>query len=214
MILDEGDKMIKDGFEENLNYILDCIPSLNLKSEDEKLVEEQERESKLGLHSYRITMMFSATMTNQLEKLARKYLRCPSYISIGEPGAGKKEIDQRVEIVSENQKKDRLLGLLGKFKPPIMIFLNHKRSVDNLSKFLDRVDVKSASLHGGKTQDSREKALNGFKEGKYDVLVCTNLVARGIDVSGVTLVVNYDAPTSIEGKIIKIIFYFYSILIV
>ena len=202
IILDEADKMIKDGFEENLNYILDCIPSSTMKSEDEKLVEEQEKECKLGLKTYRITMMFSATMTNQLEKLARKFLRCPSYISIGEPGAGKKAIEQRVEIVTENQKKDRLMGLLDKFKPPIMIFLNHKKSVDNLCKFLERIDVRAATLHGGKNQESRERALNGFKEGKYDVLVCTNLAARGIDVYGVTLVINYDAPTSIEGIII------------
>jgi len=199
IILDEADKMIKDGFEENLNYILDCIPASNMKSEEEKLVEEQEKECKLGLKSYRITMMFSATMTNQLEKLARKYLRCPSYISIGEPGAGKKEIEQRVELVTENQKKERLMQLLHKFKAPIMIFLNHKRSVDNLCKLLEKIDINAATLHGGKTQEARERALNGFKEGKYDVLVCTNLAARGIDVYGVTLVVNYDAPTSIEG---------------
>jgi ATP-dependent RNA helicase DDX23/PRP28 len=200
VILDEGDKMIKDGFEENLNFILDYIPSTNLKSEDEKLNEEQEKECKLGIKTYRITMMFSATMTNQLEKLARKYLRCPSYISIGEPGSGKKEIDQKVEIISENQKKDRLLDLLNKFKAPIMIFLNHKSSVDNLCKFLERVDIKCCSLHGGKTQDAREKALRKFKEGKFDVLVCTSVLARGIDVTGVTLVVNYDAPKSMEGK--------------
>lgn len=200
VILDEADKMIKDGFEENLNYILDCIPSTNLKSEDEKVIEEQENESKLGIKSYRITMMFSATMTNSLEKLARKYLRCPSYISIGEPGSGKKEIDQRVEIISENQKKDRLINLLNKFKPPIMIFLNYKSSVDNLCKYLEKMDIKISSLHGGKTQEARERALKGFKDGKYDVLVCTSVLARGIDVTGVTLVVNYDAPKSMEGK--------------
>lgn len=215
IVLDEADKMIKDGFEENLNYILDCIPATNMKSEDEKLVEEQEKECKLGIKSYRITMMFSATMTHQLEKLARKYLRCPSYISIGEPGAGKKEIEQRVEIVTENQKKERLMQLLDKFKPPIMIFLNHKRSVDNLCKLLEKIDVNAATLHGGKTQESRERSLNGFKEGKYDVLVCTNLAARGIDVYGVTLVVNYDAPTSIEGNsysFIRSLFFFYNLI--
>ena len=81
-----------------------------------------------------------------------------------------------------------------------MIFLNHKSSVDNLCKFLEKVDVKSSSLHGGKTQDARERALKGFKEGKYDVLVCTSVLARGIDIQAVSLVVNYDAPKSMEGK--------------
>jgi ATP-dependent RNA helicase DDX23/PRP28 len=65
----------------------------------------QEIQCKLGQKKFRITMMFSATMTAQLEKLARKYLRCPSYISIGEPGIGKKEIVQKIEFLQENQKK-------------------------------------------------------------------------------------------------------------
>ena len=112
IILDEADKMINEGFEEHLNYILDCIPDTNLKSEDEvripfiqKTAEEQELQCKLGQKKFRITMMFSATMTQTLEKLARKYLRCPSYISIGEPGIGKKEIVQKIEFLQENQKK-------------------------------------------------------------------------------------------------------------
>lgn len=97
--------MIAEGFEEHLNYILDCIPDSNFKSEDETLAEKQEREFKMGQKKYRITMMFSATMNPSLEKLARKYLRCPAYISIGQPGSGKKEIEQKVEFIQESHKK-------------------------------------------------------------------------------------------------------------
>jgi ATP-dependent RNA helicase DDX23/PRP28 len=198
VVLDEADKMIHDGLESNVNYILNCIPDNNLKSEDEKIAEQQEKECKLGNKKYRITMMFSATMTRNLENLARKYLRCPSYISIGEPGAGKKEIEQRIEFISENQKRGRLFTILEKFKPPIIIFVNHKKSTELLCKTLEKSGYKATSLHGGKSQESREKALNGFKDGKYDILICTNLAARGIDVEGVSLVINYDAPFNIE----------------
>jgi ATP-dependent RNA helicase DDX23/PRP28 len=79
-----------------------------------------------------------------------------------------------------------------------MIFVNQKKAADLLCKALEKSNYRAATLHGGKSQDVREKALNGFKEGKYDILVCTNLAARGIDVEGVTLVLNFDAPRSIE----------------
>jgi ATP-dependent RNA helicase DDX23/PRP28 len=197
VVLDEADTMIKEGFEEILNKILDQIPT-DLKSENEKLAEVQEKESQQGIAKYRITMMFSATMTKELEKLARKYLRAPSYISIGEPGIGKKEIDQKVEYLgSESQKKEKLRNILNKAKPPIIIFVNRKTTADNLLKSLDR-NFSAITLHGGKSQEGREKALNGFKDGKYDILITTNVAARGIDVENVKLVINYDAPFTIQ----------------
>lgn len=205
VVLDEADKMIKENFEESLNYILDCIPDTNLKSEDEKIAEIQEKECKQGVKKYRITMMFSATMSPALEKLARKFLRCPSYISIGEPGAGKKEIEQIVEFLEdESRRKERLRGILDKTNGPVMIFVNHKKTADFLCKFLEKYNYKASTLHGGKSQDAREKALKGFKSAKYDILVCTNLVARGIDVTGVSLVVNMDCPDIIDDYVHRI----------
>jgi ATP-dependent RNA helicase DDX23/PRP28 len=205
VVLDEADKMIKENFEESLNYILDCIPDTNLKSEDEKIAELQEKECIQGVKKYRITMMFSATMSPALEKLARKYLRCPSYISIGEPGAGKKEIEQLVEFIEdESRRKERLRNILDRSNGPIMIFVNHKTTADYLCKFLEKYNYKASTLHGGKSQDAREKALKGFKSAKYDILVCTNVAARGIDVTGVTLVVNFDCPDNIHDYVHRI----------
>jgi ATP-dependent RNA helicase DDX23/PRP28 len=198
VILDEADTMIKEGFEESVNFILDCIPVTNLKSNDEELIEEQEKESKLGGKNYRVTMMFSATMTSSLEKLARKYLRCPSYVTIGEPGSGKKSIIQKIEFTSEGRKRDLIRSILDRAKPPIIIFVNHKTTVDSLTRYLDKLDHRVTSLHSGKSQEGREKALNSFKDGKYDILVATNLAAKGIDVEGLELVINYDAPNSID----------------
>jgi len=198
VVLDEADTMIKENHEETLNKILDCIPQTNLKSEDESLAELQEQECKQGDKLYRITMMFSATLTPQLEKLARKYLRCPSYISIGEPGKGKKDIEQNVELLSGSHKNERLRNLLNQFKGPILIFVNHKTTTESLCKSLEKQGYKVGTMHGGKSQTHREKALEFFKNGKYDILIGTNLVARGIDIEGITLVINFDAPTSID----------------
>lgn len=183
IVLDEADKMITDGFEENLKYILDCMPaSVRIGSEDRQ----------------RTTVMFSATMISSLEKLARKYLTNAAYISIGEPGAGKKEIEQKVEFVKDHQKKERLKSVLNRAKPPVMLFVNRKTEADFVCKLVDKLGYRVATLHGSKSQDAREKALEGFRSGRYDILVCTDVAGRGIDVEGVTLVINYDAPHTID----------------
>ena len=142
VIIDEADRMMEMGFEETLQYILDAIPMTNLKSEKEELAELQEQKSKVGEKVYRITHMFSATMPVAVEKIARRYLRCPSYISIGEPGGGKKEIEQRVEFISEGEKKHRLKQVLNQCEPPIIIFLNEKRGVELLAKTVENWGVK------------------------------------------------------------------------
>jgi ATP-dependent RNA helicase DDX23/PRP28 len=145
--------------------------------------------------------MFSATMPNAVEKIARKYLRCPSYITIGEPGAGKKDIEQRVEIMGEQEKKNRLKKILEKAEPPIIIFLNEKKAVEYLAKIIDNWGWRAVIYHGGKTQEQREAAVESFKARKYDILVCTDLAGRGLDVEGVQYVINFDAPKNISDFI-------------
>jgi len=144
VVIDEADRMMEMGFEETLQYILDAIPETNLKSDREDLAELQEQKSKEGESVYRITHMFSATMPPPVEKIARRYLRCPSYISIGEPGGGKKEIEQIVEFMSEGEKKHRLKGILNRCEPPIIIFLNEKKAVEILAKTLENWGVRSS----------------------------------------------------------------------
>jgi len=83
-------------------------------------------------------------------------------------------------------------------EPPIMVFVNSKKGTDVLAKSLEKSGMKAASLHGGKTQEQRESSLEGFKEGRYEVLVCTDIAGRGIDVRGVTHVINFDMAKNIE----------------
>ncbi|PHJ23392.1 dead-family helicase [Cystoisospora suis] len=127
------------------------------------------------------------------------YLRQPSYISIGDPGAGKRSIEQVVEFVPEARKKQRLQELLETATPPVMVFVNQKKSADALAKVLSKLGYSACSLHGGKAQENREAALSSFKEGSHDVLVATDVAGRGIDVEGVQLVVNFDMPKDIEA---------------
>lgn len=142
VVIDEADKMIDMDLEEPLNAILDSIPKTNMKSSDETLAEIQEKKAKTGQAIYRVTHMFSATMPALVERIARKYLRNPSYISIGDPGAGKKDIEQRVELIGEGEKKRRLKNILDGAEGPIIIFLNEKKAVEYIGNTLEKWGVK------------------------------------------------------------------------
>ena len=196
VVLDEADRMIDMGFEPQVNKILDYMPSTHLKSEDENEAAKQENE--LGL--YRTTIMYSATMPVGVERLARKYLRRPAYVIIGEIGRAVEKITQVVEWIKEDsQKGKRLVELLNETgKGPIIVFVNKKSIAETLAKLLQRYGWRCVTLHSGKNQQSRESAIIGFKAGHFDVMIATDVAGRGIDVPGVLHVINYDLPKTIE----------------
>eukprot|EP00927_Polykrikos_kofoidii_P059518 TRINITY_DN54668_c0_g1_i1.p1 TRINITY_DN54668_c0_g1~~TRINITY_DN54668_c0_g1_i1.p1 ORF type:complete len:753 (-),score=204.31 TRINITY_DN54668_c0_g1_i1:71-2329(-) len=198
IVIDEADKMVDLGFEDYVRRTLLAIPSSNLKAENEDETYKQEVEAQAGHRKYRITQMFSATMPPAIERLARNFLRHPSIINVGEPGHAKQDIEQRLEFISEAKKKKRLEELLVGAEPPIIVFVNQKKAVDVLAKSLDNSGYRVCSLHGGKSQEQREWAMNSFKEGRYDILVATDVAGRGLDVEGVQQVVNFDMPKTIE----------------
>lgn len=137
VILDEADKMIDKTFEIEVNFILDSIKS-QLKSSNDDEAELQEQKSKNGQEIFRVTHLFSATMPREIENLAKKYMRSFCYVSIGEPGGGKKDIEQRVELISEHDKKRRLQEILRQIEPPIIVFANEKKVVELLAKILEK----------------------------------------------------------------------------
>ncbi|KAF4710571.1 hypothetical protein FOZ63_010855, partial [Perkinsus olseni] len=198
VVLDEADKMIDMGFEGYVNEVLDRIPASNLKSLYEDEATEQEKTSKEGKKRYRITQMFSATMPTAVERLARKYLRCPAYISIGDPGAGKKDIEQRVLWTSEGNKRKQLKEVLQYTEPPIIVFVNVKKAADVLGKWIEGEGYSVSVLHGGKHQDAREQNMENFRAGYTDVLVATDVAGRGLDIDDVQHVINFDMPKNIE----------------
>merc|ERR1719223_2512424 len=190
--------MVDLGFEDYVRRVLLAIPGSNMKSEEEEEAIKQELEAKAGHRKFRITQMFSATMPPAIERMARTFLRCPSIVSVGDPGHAKKDIEQRLEFIGEAKKKKRLEEILSGSEPPIIVFVNQKKAVDVLAKSLDNSGYKVVAIHGGKTQEQREWAMASFKEGRFDVLVATDVAGRGIDVEGVQQVINFDMPKTIE----------------
>ncbi|ORY62333.1 Pre-mRNA-splicing ATP-dependent RNA helicase PRP28 [Pseudomassariella vexata] len=203
MIMDEADRMIDMGFEESVNKILDALPVTNEKPDTEEAENGQLMSRHLGgKDRYRQTMMYTATMPPAVEKIARKYLRRPATVTIGNAGEAVDTVEQRVEMVSgEDKKKKRLCEILqnGGFAPPIIVFVNIKRNCDAVAREIKHMGFSAVTLHGSKTQEQREQALASVRSGATEVLVATDLAGRGIDVPDVSLVVNFNMASSIES---------------
>jgi ATP-dependent RNA helicase DDX23/PRP28 len=206
VVLDEADRMVDLGFEEPLQKILDSMPASNLKP-DTDLAEDTTWLRQNLKNPYRQTVMFSATMPNAVEKLAKqyillsRYLRRPIQVIVGQVGQVVDRIEQRVEFIEdENQKLTRLGQVLKsrEFEAPMIVFVNMKKNCEFVSRYLDKNGFRCVSLHGGKSQDAREFALQSLKDGKKDVLIATDVAGRGIDVKNVSLVVNFDMAKNIQ----------------
>ncbi|KAI9818053.1 MAG: mRNA splicing protein prp28 [Pycnora praestabilis] len=203
VIMDEADRMIDLGFEEPVNKILDALPVANEKPDTEEAEDAQVMSQHLGgKDRYRQTMMYTATMPSAVERIARKYLRRPAIVTIGNVGEAVETVEQRVEFVSgEDKRKKRLLEILSsrEFQPPIIVFVNIKRNCDAVARDIKHMGFSSVTLHGSKTQEQREAALASVRSGSTDVLVATDLAGRGIDVPDVSLVVNFNMATNVES---------------
>lgn len=184
LILDEADRMIDMGFEPQVTEILDSMP---LQSE--------------GMTKKRQTFMFSATMSPPVERLAKTYLHEPVVISIGETGKAADNVDQKVEyFTTENQRRERFISLLETLQPPILVFVNTRGGCEMVQRFVEASSfVHPMILHSGKSQDQRERTLDGFKTGRHPVLIATDVVGRGIDIKGVRHVINFELPKNIEA---------------
>lgn len=203
VIMDEADRMIDLGFEEPVNKILDALPVANEKPDTEEAENAQSMSQHIGgKDRYRQTMMYTATMPSAVERIARKYLRRPAIITIGNIGEAVDTVEQRVEFVSgEDKRKKRLGEILAsrEFRPPIIVFVNIKRNCDAVARDIKNMGFSSVTLHGSKTQEQREAALASVRNGNTDVLVATDLAGRGIDVPDVSLVVNFNMANNIES---------------
>ena len=181
VILDEADEMLNMGFREDIESILADVP--------------EERQ----------TVLFSATMPSEIMAITEKYQTDPVHVKISSPGRTVDLIDQYYSEVPMGRKTDALRLLLAAYTPAsAMVFCNTKTMVDQLTEELVKHDVKAVGLHGDMKQAQRTQVMNSFKNHASAVLVATDVAARGIDVSGVDAVFNYDLPQDNEYYIHRI----------
>ncbi|KAB7496058.1 putative ATP-dependent RNA helicase DDX23 [Armadillidium nasatum] len=200
IVFDEADKMIDMGFEPDVQKILKFMPVTNEKPDTDDAEDESKLlQNFLSKHKFRQTVMFTATMPSAVERMARQYLRRPAYVYIGSIGKPVERVEQIVYMVSEQEKRKKLLNILCKgITPPVLIFVNQKKGADVLARGLEKLGHNATTLHGGKGQEQREHALANLKSGAKDILVATDVAGRGIDIKDVSLVINYDMAKNIE----------------
>ncbi|MCH8862959.1 MAG: DEAD/DEAH box helicase [Proteobacteria bacterium] len=170
-VLDEGDRMLDMGFVKDVRKIADLVGS------------------------NRQTLLFSATMPTAVAKLAEGLLSDPVRVEVAPQSTTAERIEQRVLFVEKAKKRALLSNLLKDADiSRALIFTRTKHGADRVAKHLAKGNVIVGVIHGNKTQGARQRALNGFKKGQLRVLVATDIAARGIDVDGVTHVINFDLP--------------------
>jgi ATP-dependent RNA helicase RhlE len=150
-------------------------------------------------------MLFSATMPPEVEALARKYLRQPIVVQVGRRTSAANTVKHFVYPVAHNRKSELLAQLLRDEKlDTVLVFTRTKHGADRVVRHLEHEGVKATAMHADKTQSQRTKALADFKSGKINVLVATDIAQRGLDISGISHVINYDVPQDVEDYIHRI----------
>ena len=180
LVLDEADRMMDMGFWPDVRRIIEQLPSV------------------------RQTLLFSATMPNDVVRDALVITRNAKYVQIGQRSKPAKSITHQIEQMPSGQKLKWLIEHLRRPAGPVLVFSRTKIGADRLARQLASAGIKCTALHADRSQDQRRVAVEGFKGGRYKVLVATDIAARGLDIDSIHTVINYEVPDSPETYVHRV----------